>query len=179
MGLIRNFQLARQRKQISLSFYNIAVEQARSERLYTSLAVPDTIDGRFDMTIIHVLLMIRWLRGQGSEGQKVSQNLLDFMFDDMDQNLREMGIGDLSVGKHVKNMAKAFYGRSQIIEDGLNQGKLSLENCLKQIIYRSNDPSKQQLSKMAEYLIQVDEGLKNLTILEVFEGNESLPFNVR
>ena len=178
MGLLGYFRLARTRKKISLSFYNKAVEYARSERFYTIFSVPDTLDGRFDMTINHVYLIIRWLRSQGSEGKKISQELLDLLLDDMDQNLREMGVSDLGVGRQVKNMAKAFYGRSKIIEDGLQEGKLSLENGLKQILYRSNEPSSQQISKLAEYLMQAEKSLKNITISSVFEGKESFPFVV-
>src|SRR5512144_834346 len=91
--------------------YRIIVEQSRLPVFYSELGVRDTPDGRYDMIIAHMILVLRRLKGAPSETRELAQALFDLMFADMDQNLREMGVGDLAVGKRVKNMAKAFYGR--------------------------------------------------------------------
>ena len=81
------------------SLYTNAVAAARNEVFYAEYGVPDTVDGRFEMISLHVYVLLRRLKSLGAEGKKLSQNLFDTMFDDMDRTLREMGAGDLGVGR--------------------------------------------------------------------------------
>lgn len=105
------------------SLYNRAVAQARHEHYYAGLGVPDTLDGRFDMVALFAFLLVDRLRGDGSgEGAALAQAVFDAMFADMDQNLRQMGVGDLSVGKRVKAMWTAFNGRCHAYTDALDAG---------------------------------------------------------
>jgi cytochrome b pre-mRNA-processing protein 3 len=83
------------------------------------LGVPDTVDGRFDMIGFHVFMLIRHLNRRPPPGEHVAQALFDAMFTDMDRGLREMGVGDLSVGKRVKDMWEALHGRAIAYEAGL------------------------------------------------------------
>lgn len=81
---------------------------ARHPVLYAGWAVPDTLDGRFDMITLHTFLVLERLKGEAPDFR---QALVDELFRDMDRSLREMGVGDLSVGKKVRKMAEVFYGR--------------------------------------------------------------------
>ncbi len=81
---------------------------ARHPRLYADWGVPDTLDGRFDMITLHTYLVLERLKGEEPEFR---QAVVDEFFRDMDRSLREMGVGDLSVGKKVRKMAESFYGR--------------------------------------------------------------------
>ena len=99
--------------------YCAAVAAAREPVLYTELGVPDTLDGRFDLVGLHVSLLIRHLRLREDPGPAVAQAVFDAMFHDMDVNLREMGVGDLSVGKRVRAMWEAFHGRASAYEAAL------------------------------------------------------------
>lgn len=92
--------------------YGSAVAAARDPFLYTVLGVPDTLDGRFDAICLYVYLMIRRLNQDAPAGVEMSQAVFDAMFHDMDINLREMGVGDMSVGKRNRKMWEAFHGRS-------------------------------------------------------------------
>jgi cytochrome b pre-mRNA-processing protein 3 len=92
--------------------YGAAVAQARNPAFYVECRVPDTLDGRFDLIVLHLCLLIRRLRREGETGATLAQALFDTTFDDMDRSLREMGVGDLGVGRRVKAMASAFYGRA-------------------------------------------------------------------
>jgi cytochrome b pre-mRNA-processing protein 3 len=92
--------------------YGAAVGAARDPWLYTALGVPDTLDGRFDAVGLHVYLVIRRLNGAEPPGPELAQAVFDAMFADMDINLREMGVGDMSVGKRNRAMWEAFHGRS-------------------------------------------------------------------
>jgi cytochrome b pre-mRNA-processing protein 3 len=92
--------------------YGSAVAAARDPYLYATLGVPDTLDGRFDAIVLHVYLMVRRLDLEPESGPGLAQAVFDAMFLDMDINLREMGVGDLSVGKRNRAMWEAFHGRS-------------------------------------------------------------------
>ncbi|MBS0562185.1 MAG: ubiquinol-cytochrome C chaperone family protein [Proteobacteria bacterium] len=99
--------------------YGAAVAAARAPRFYAALGVPDTLDGRFDMVGLHVFLLIDRLRQAEAPGPALAQSVFDAMFSDMDQNLREMGVGDLTVGKRVRAMWEAFHGRCAAYEGPL------------------------------------------------------------
>lgn len=99
--------------------YNLAVGRARAPVFYRDLGVPDTVEGRFEMIALHVHLLCRRLTAAGKESGETAQALFDHMFLDMDRNLREMGTGDLVVGKRIKKMAHDYYGRAAALEEAL------------------------------------------------------------
>jgi len=115
MGLL-NMLRGNRLERAGFEFYGVAVAAARAPWLYTALGVPDTLDGRFDMVGVHAWLLIRHLRRRPAPGPALAQAVFDAMFSDMDVNLREMGVGDLSVGKKVKAMWEAFHGRATAYE---------------------------------------------------------------
>ena len=81
------------------------------------------MQGRFDLFGLHVALLIRRLRHDADPaGKALAQAVFDAMFADMDLNLREMGVGDMSIGKRVKRMWEAFHGRAQAYEAALDAG---------------------------------------------------------
>jgi cytochrome b pre-mRNA-processing protein 3 len=94
--------------------YGAAVAAARHPYLYAALGVPDTLDGRFDVIGLHVFLLIKRLTGDADPGPALGQAVFDAMFSDMDINLREMGVGDMSVGKRNRAMWEAFHGRAAV-----------------------------------------------------------------
>jgi cytochrome b pre-mRNA-processing protein 3 len=96
----------------AFQLYGAAVAAARDPYLYETLGVPDTLDGRFDSIGLYVYLTIRHLGAVGEPGPTLAQAVFDAMFSDMDINLREMGVGDMSVGKRNRAMWEAFHGRS-------------------------------------------------------------------
>lgn len=94
------------------ALYAAAVAAARDPFLYRELGAPDTLDGRFDLVCLYAFLLVRRLRLEPEPGPALAQAVFDAMFSDMDVNLREMGVGDLSVGRRVRAMWEAFHGRS-------------------------------------------------------------------
>jgi cytochrome b pre-mRNA-processing protein 3 len=96
----------------AFQLYGAAVAAARDPYLYATLGVPDTLDGRFDAIALHVYLVVRRLDTGTDPSPALAQAVFDAMFLDMDINLREMGVGDLSVGKRNRAMWEAFHGRS-------------------------------------------------------------------
>jgi len=103
---------ASRRRSAGRALYESAVRQARAPALYASLGAPDTVEGRFEVLTLHVILLIERLRGEGGAAQASSQALFDTYVRDLDGALREMGVGDLSVGKRMRELGNAFYGRA-------------------------------------------------------------------
>lgn len=94
--------------------YIALVEQARKPVFYTALGIPDTLDGRFDLIVLHMHLVLQRLQQgfQRSPGLRpLSRVLIETYFADMDRSLREMGVGDTGVSYRVQKMSSAFYGR--------------------------------------------------------------------
>ncbi len=103
--------------------YGAIVAAARHPRLYAEWGVADTVDGRYDMIVLHTVLVLDRLGGEGEGAQNFAQGLTDEVFADMDRSLREMGVGDLSVGKKVRRMAEVFYGRARAYQGALERWK--------------------------------------------------------
>ncbi|MFZ4762694.1 MAG: ubiquinol-cytochrome C chaperone family protein [Alphaproteobacteria bacterium] len=91
------------------ALYAHLVEQARQPFIYEYWGVVDSVEGRFESISLHVALVIRQLKFL--EAHDTAQQLFEWMFKDFDQGLREVGIGDMGIGKHIKRMARHFYGR--------------------------------------------------------------------
>ena len=93
------------------SLYGAIVAQARLPAFYLEFGVPDTIEGRFDLLVLHLVLVLRRLSRTGERGRAFGQQLFDAFCRDLDGNLREMGVGDLTVPKRMRSFGEAFYGR--------------------------------------------------------------------
>ena len=132
------------------ALYGAIVAAARNPAFYAEWGVPDTLDGRFELIALHAFLAIRRLK-QSGDNTAFAQALFDTMFADIDRNLREMGVGDLSVGRQVKTMAKAFYGRVVAYERGL-AGSDSLDDALRRNLYGTVVPEATQIAAAAEYV---------------------------
>lgn len=155
------------------NIYASLVKQARQPAFYLSCGVPDTPDGRFDMILLHAVLVLRRLKRDHDKTAVLSQAVFDLMFADMDQNLREMGIGDLGVGKRVKAMAKAFYGRAQAYEDGLEEeaGADILNQALRRNLYRKTSPEADQVTTIADYMRAEARRLDECRIEDIINAN--------
>jgi cytochrome b pre-mRNA-processing protein 3 len=101
------------------ALYARVVEQARTPAFYEALGVPDTVEGRFELYSLHVLLLVDRLRGEGAQAGEVSQSLFDTYLKGLDHALRELGVGDLSVGRKMRKLGEAFYGRGKSYDAAL------------------------------------------------------------
>ncbi len=132
----------------AFKLYSSAVAAARDPYLYGTLGVPDTLDGRFDAIVLHVYLLVRRLDADPDRGPALAQALFDAMFLDMDINLREMGVGDLSVGKRNRAMWEAFHGRSAAYAAVWNDGA-ALEIALARNVWRGKAPPEGSAAALA------------------------------
>jgi cytochrome b pre-mRNA-processing protein 3 len=130
------------------------VGRAREPAFYRALAVPDTLDGRFEMVALHLLLVMRRLKGQGPEAGKLSQCLYETMVDDFEKSLLEMGAGDSGIARRVKTMARGMAGRIRAYDEALadsDDGRL--EMALDNNLYGTVDPVPDGvLATMAAYV---------------------------
>jgi cytochrome b pre-mRNA-processing protein 3 len=118
----------RSQARIIAALYGAVVAQSRSTAFYTDYNVPDTVEGRFDLIVLHLVLLLRRLgreTGQATDlrrslGQHLGQDLFDEFCRDLDANLREMGVGDLAVPKRMQRFAEAFYGRQSAYCEALS-----------------------------------------------------------
>lgn len=125
----------------SAALYDAIVAAARQPELFENFELPDTLDGRFDVLVLHLYLVLERLK---AEPEKIKQDLIDYFFLEMDRNLREMGVGDVSVGKKVRKMAEAFYGRVKAYSSGLEQGDATLRVSLQRNVYAGIENPKAQ-----------------------------------
>lgn len=98
--------------------YGAVVAQSREPEFYTRSGVPDTATGRFDLIALHGFLVMHRLKS-AEGGAELARALSETLVEDIDRNLREMGTGDLSVGRKVKQLTQGFYGRMEAYEAGL------------------------------------------------------------
>ncbi len=117
------------------TLYGAIVAQARRPAFYEEFGVADTLEGRFDLIVLHLALVLRRLRRE-PQGAALGRALLDAFGRDMDHNLRELGVGDLAVPKQMKRMMEAFYGRSRSYDSALDgDDRRALEQALARNVF--------------------------------------------
>jgi cytochrome b pre-mRNA-processing protein 3 len=149
--LTRWLRKRRARREAAGALYARIVGQARAPEFYAELAVADTLDGRFDMIVLHAFLALRRLRREGGEANELAQALLDAMFADFDRSLRELGVSDHSIARRMKDMMKASYGRLAAYERGLAADG-DLAAALLRNVYRGDRARRPQAERLAGYL---------------------------
>lgn len=120
----------RNRRSPAESLYAGVVRQAREPVFFGPGRIADTVEGRFEALSLHGFLVLYRLKGEGDSGRVLAQEFFDAMFADLDRNLREIGIGDLAVGKRIKLLAENFYGRIKSYEEGLGGPPGTLEQAI-------------------------------------------------
>jgi len=133
------------------------VAQARSVTFYTDYGVPDTVDGRFELIVLHLVLVLQRLGQageagpQGHSGHPAGQSLFDAFCRDLDDNLREMGVGDLAVPKKMRRFGEAFYGRQTAYIAALEAADgRELEKALGRNIFGTGDEDERAM-RLARY----------------------------
>lgn len=149
------------------AIYGMIVAQARLPVFYERYNVPDTVNGRFDMVLLHLWLILRRLRSS-ADGAALSQALFDRFCTDMDANLREMGVGDLTVPKRMLKFAEAFYGRTGAYDAALQTGDDALPRALARNILLDADASRAK--PLAAYVEQAIVGLEAVDDRNLLSG---------
>lgn len=142
MIMLQNLFRTRPRERLGEALYELAVRQARDPAFYTRLGVADRIDARFELYTLHVLLLIMRLRDEGERGADAAQRLFDVYVSALDHALRELGVGDISVGKKMRRLGEAMYGRMSAYEPPLRAGdEAALAESLARNVFESGHPA--------------------------------------
>jgi len=148
------------------AIYGMIVTQAREPLFYRDLGVPDTVNGRFDLLLLHLWLVLRRLKSVEA-GTGLSQALFDHFCADMDDNLREMGVGDLTVPKRMQAFGEAFYGRTAAYDMALTEGREAFAQALCKNRLNGGDIEKaRRLAAYAEAAMAALRGLDEATLLD-------------
>lgn len=136
--------------------------------------MPDTHDGRFEALSLEAAIMMRRLREAGPEGQLLAQELFNVMFADMDDSVREQGVGDLSVGKYVKRMASSFLARAREIEAPVADGDREALAALCRRYFHAQAADAPSMLALADYLVATDRALADIADRELLRGRGEL-----
>jgi cytochrome b pre-mRNA-processing protein 3 len=155
------------------SLYGTIVAQARMSGFYRDYAVPDTLSGRFDLILLHLVLVLERLNADPGL-QTMGQALFNRFCEDMDDNLREMGVGDLRVPKEMRRMGEAFYGRAEAYRVALAAEGAALESALNRNIYGGSG-SRVASERMAAYVRETVRDLAAQSTADLAAGHLHFP----
>ena len=162
---------ARPAKLAARRLHDAAVAQARSPRLYAEFGGRDTVDGRFELLTLHVIMLLDRLKGQSGEAAAARQALFDVYLRDLDGALREMGVGDLSVGKKMRKLGEAFYGRAKAFDDAFQEDE-ALPRTLARTVLGDEAAD---ASRFADYVRAEREALASLPVEDLLAGRLQWP----
>mgnify|MGYP001176108451 FL=1 len=156
------------RKNIQVSkIYQNIVEISRSKFFYLNLKLKDDFETRFDLIIFHSFIIFFYYKNLKQGKSEISQDLFDFMFSDFENNLREMGFGDIAVNKKMKVFITAFYGRIAQYSRGLdiyksNGDKSLLHQTILNNIYKGDETLKHHINYFIDYMTEnIDHFIEN------------------
>jgi cytochrome b pre-mRNA-processing protein 3 len=154
---------------------------ARERILFTDFGVIDNLEGRFELVALHMALVLRRLSQLPPPAHEMAQDLIDLTFRRFDEALREIGVGDLSVPKRMKTLAKAFYGRAATYDAALGDGdRRELAEALRRNVFDGGEGNAEALASRVEgivaYLSDLDldalwtKGLNGFALTDVAIG---------
>jgi cytochrome b pre-mRNA-processing protein 3 len=154
------------------AIYGMIVTQAREPLFYRDLGVPDTVNGRFDLIVLHVWMVLRRL-GEIAGMAGLAQALFDRFCADMDDNLREMAIGDLAVPKKMQAFGEAFYGRIAAYDMALSDHREALAQAISRNVLDGGGI--EHARRLAAYVLAVVATLEKLDAAALANGSWSFP----
>ncbi|WP_022721467.1 ubiquinol-cytochrome C chaperone family protein [Rhodopseudomonas sp. B29] len=154
------------------AIYGMIVAQARQPAFYRELGVADTVNGRFEMIVVHLWLVLRRIRAV-QDAHPFAQALFDYFCSDLDANLRELGVGDLTVPKRMQAFGEAFYGRSAAYDLALTEGDEALALALNRNVF--DGASIEQARRLATYAMQCIAVLDAVAPAKLREGGLQFP----
>ncbi len=170
------FRRPRQTPKID-ALYGMIVAQARAPAFYAGYGVPDTVAGRLDMILLHLVLVLRQLQREHGAGAipPAGQLLFDRFCQDIDDNFREMGVGDLTVPKEMQRVAEAFYGRAKAYGSALDDGSsTALEAAVGRNVF-GVDTAPLGARRLAAYMRQASHRLEGQTAGALARGELEFP----
>lgn len=157
------------------SLYASIVAASRQSAFYSQADVPDTPLGRFEMLSLHMFLFLHRLRGTEGAARDLSQEVTDLFITEIDHSLRELGIGDMGIPRHVKKLARMFYGRAQAYGEALDAAEA---NTLAEALRRNIQPDRAGwpgATQLAEYVMDAHHHLAQQPVELILKGRLEFP----
>ena len=181
--------LGRKRKNRAIvdGLYSQVTDAARDPVYYRDTNVPDTVMGRFEMLPMVMVLFLRGTHQAGPAVAPLAQDMVDTFFEDIDHSIRELGVGDVSVPKRMKKLARMFYGRAESYGDALNNGDAdALAEALSRNIYPAGgtdraepDNGSRDMAALARTFIDLDRHFAGLQADDLMSGRLVMPTETR
>jgi len=157
------------------ALYSTIVASARQPRFYSDWGVPDTPLGRFEMLSLHFCLFLRRARGEPGQIAAIAQEITDTFFLEVDHSLRELGIGDVSVPKRMKKLARMFYGRAATYGEALDaRDDMALTDALRRNV-RPGGADWPEATQLAAYVRAAADSLAGQPSTEICAGRLTYP----
>ena len=172
MALIGWFQSKKNRWAVDRLHRSIQDHALRADFYYDG-GVRDNFSGRFEMTSLLAALMFRRLRTAGAPGKALSQDVFDALFDGFDEALRDIGTGDLTVGKKIRKMGEAFYGRAKSYDEALAKEGDDID--LQHSLARNLGLTGTEMERFARFVRLVESTLKRHTDAQLMSGEVNWP----
>ena len=167
---------ARADAEVAMDLYRAIVAQARQPQLYRDLNVPDTVDGRFEMIVLHQVLLYHRLQREGKDGQSLAQAVFDLFVVDMDRSFREMGVGDFGVPKRMKAVGRSFYGRLEAYGKPITEGdRDGLAAALQRNLFPDEQSAPLAGSDLSAYVLGSAATLDALPFSDIAAGKLAFP----
>ena len=149
--------------------------QARQPGLYLHAGVPDTVEGRFELYVLHLVLLLHRLKGQGPQAGETAQVAFDTFLKNLDEGLRDMGVGDLSVGKKMRKLGEAVYGRIRSYDAALAAlpDHAELAAVMGRTVYQGAEAP--HARRLADYAADVAEALAAQPLSDILEARVRWP----
>ena len=156
--------------------YQNIIEISRSKFFYIDLELDDSFETRFDLIISHAFMIFYFYKSKNINNSSLSQMLFDHMFNDFENNLREMGFGDIAVNKKMKLFIRAFYGRLSQYSKSLDllekeDDKSLLEQTILNNIFKGSLSGKKNINIFVKYII------KNINKFQSMSEKENIDSN--
>ena len=149
--------------------YNTVISQARNPYFYTQCHVSDTPEGHFDMIALHLFLVLQRIKKIPNSDQ-FSRLLIEWFVDDIDANLREMGTSDLRVGKKVRLMTEALFGRLDAYRTTFEQEPDKISEVITRNVFRARQIPPHVISALIGYFFSQSDYLAKQSDETVLQG---------
>jgi cytochrome b pre-mRNA-processing protein 3 len=170
-SLFRNwFEPAPDRAKVA-ALYGRVMAAARNPAFFEKFTLPDNFETRFDLLVVHLFLVLTRLRREGQRG--FMRAVTEYMVDDLDRGLREMGVGDVGVAKRMKKLVSAFYGRVLAYEKAMaSTDDKEILRVLDRNLFAACDTDLPRLIAMRAYLWEQQKYLAAVPLADLLEGRE-------
>ena len=150
-----------------IEIYQNILDSSRSKLIYLDYDVEDNFESRFDIIVLHAFIVFQYFLDCKSKDNQISQLVFDHMFDDFDNNLREMGFGDIAVNKKMKSFINAFYGRVANYSKAIEKYRITnsidfLSFSIKKNVYKDRKKIEDKSIVLSKYVLNnLEHFLKN------------------